>query len=167
MKIILLITLLVSAITTHPARSEAPELDAHLQVLAPLIGERWIGNFRNDPEAPGLIFSWEVILGGHAVRGLRLVPDKNFVGESTFYWDEQQQTVAYVSLTNNGYVSHGTVVLDEGRIVVAGSQTGPNGTKDVRAMFWIDDQGRLNNQLHNFENGKWEPAHSTLFERER
>ena len=167
MKTILLMTLLLSVIPLQPAGAGDTELDPRLEVLEPLVGERWIGHFRNDPEAPGLVFSWEVILDGRSVRGLRLVPDNNFVGESTFYWDEQRQTVAYLSLTNNGYVSHGTAVFENGRIVIAGSQTGPNGTKDVRAMFWIDEQGRLNNQLHNLENAKWEPAHSTLFERER
>lgn len=166
MKSILLIALMVALVAPGLVQAEESALGERLQILAPLVGERWLGHFRNDPEAPELIFSWEVILDGHGVRGLRLVPERGFVGESTFYWDEKDQAVAYLSLTNNGYVSRGTVFAEGDRIVVAGSQTGPNGTGEVRAMFWIDQEGRLNNQLHNLEEGEWRPAHATLFERE-
>jgi hypothetical protein len=157
--LLLLVSLAVPAAAAEP--------DEHLQILAPLVGERWVGHFHNREDGPQLVFHWEVILDGHAVRGLRLVPDRTFRGESTFYWDERQQKVAYLSLTNNGYVSHGTVVLENDRIIVEGNQTGPEGERRVRATFWIDAEGRLHNQLHNWENGKWEPAHTTLFERER
>ncbi|UCG52652.1 MAG: hypothetical protein JSW58_03630 [Candidatus Latescibacterota bacterium] len=145
----------------------AAELDEQLQILAPLVGERWVGHFRNVENGPQLIFHWEVILDGHAVRGLRLVPDREFRGESTYYWDERKQKVAYLSLTNNGYVSHGTVVVEDDRIIVVGDQSGPGGEQKVRAAFWVDVEGRLNNQLHTWENGNWEPAHTTLFERNR
>lgn len=158
------IVLLVVSLAPSAA---AAELDEHLQIFEPLAGESWVGKFRNVEDGPQLIFQWEVILDGHAVRGLRLVPDRQFRGESVFYWDERQQRVAYLSLTNNGYVSHGTVVLEGDQIIVAGDQTGPAGEQKVRAAFWIDADGRLNNQLYTWEDGKWEPAHTTLFDRNR
>jgi hypothetical protein len=157
--------LVVLAALAAPAA--AAELEERLQILAPLVGEEWIGRFQNSEEGSRLIFQWEVILDGHAVRGLRLVPDHDFRGESIFYWDDGQQAVAYLSLTNNGYVSQGTVVLEDGRIVVEGDQTGPGVEQRVRAAFWIDEGGRLNNQLHTWEDGAWRPAHTTLFGRDR
>ena len=160
-------TVILLFIASLAMPAAATDQEDPLQFLEPLVGERWVGHFRNMDDGPPLIFQWESILDGQAIRFSRTVPERDFRAESTIYWDEQQLKVAYLSLTNNGYVSHGTVVLEGDRIIVAGDQMGPAGAKKVRAAFWIDAEGRLNNELHNWENGRWEPAHTTFFERER
>lgn len=127
-------------------RSVTRKLDSRFDFLEPVIGRRWTGRYV--PAEPGEEFehliSWEPLLAGSAVRCTKQVPALDFEMETTYYWDPALNSITFVSLTNRGQTSSGTVLSDDEGFVLLRS----DGVLEDRFFF---DKGQGWTQGHLIE----------------
>jgi len=143
--------------------SEADALSDELKLLRPFVGT-WIGEFQDAGERPTIHRSWTVILDGQAIRETRTVPEVGFEAESIYYYDRAAGIVAYLGLTDNGYVGRGRIAFDGELFTQSGDQSRPDGsTGSIRVTFQFTDEGTLVNQLFNLEDGEWRTGHSVIY----
>ena len=144
-------------------RSAADDLSPELEFLRPFVGT-WTGEFQDATERPAILRSWTPILGGHAIRETRTVAEARFEAESIYYYDREAGVVAYLGMTNNGYVSRGQIAFDGEVFTQSGEQTGPDASAySIRVTFRFTDEGTLVNQLYNAEDGEWRIGHSVVY----
>ena len=145
--------------------SEADALSPELELLRPFLGG-WIGEFQDAGERPTIHRSWTVILDGQAIRETRTVPEAAFEAESIYYYDRAAGVVAYLGLTDNGYVGRGRIAFDGETFTQSGEQTRPDGsTHSIRVTFQFTGEGTLLNQLFNLEDGEWLTGHTVIYTR--
>jgi hypothetical protein len=103
-------------------------------------------------------------LSGHAIRETRTVPEMGFEAESIFYYDREAGVVAYLGMTNNGYVSRGQIAFEGDVFTQSGEQSGPESPAySIRVTFRFTDDGTLVNRLCNLQDGEWRPGHTIVY----
>jgi hypothetical protein len=138
--------------------AQPQELDSALQFLAPLLDQTWVGHYVDSPEDAHLqhVVRWQAILGGKAVKKVKAVAAVDFCEVSLYYWDAEVSQVSFMSLTNRGQQTHGTVRLDDGRIVMNGDR--PDGRPFVLSFEILAD-GRLRDKFFNVIEGDLQQGH--------
>ena len=166
----LLIIALMSAAMLPLAASggHGQELDSRLEFLAPLVGLDWVGHFVGSADSTLTHrVRWETILDGRAVKRVKTVPQAGFATEGDYFWDWAQSRVAFVSVSNRGQVTHGTVSTDEGRIVCRGAWENADGRHEFALTLEILPDGRLQDRYYNVMNGERHPGHLIEYAAER
>jgi hypothetical protein len=156
--LLVLAPLIVSAFGT-----EESDMSPELEVLRPFVGA-WVGEFQDASERPRVLRSWTPILDGQAIREVRTVPEAAFEAESIYYYDRAAGVIAYLGITDNGYVSRGQLTFEGEEFVQSGEQTRPDAsTQAIRVTFRFAEDGRLVNRLYNLEDGEWRAGHSIIY----
>lgn len=153
--------LCISVITTV----SATELDENLGMLADLVGKQWQGRFEDAEEDMTLFMSWEPIIGGAAVQMSGWSTGSNMTRRNIYYWDRENKRVAYLAMTSNGYVSVGSVQLEDSVLTFLGRQVWPDGSAHdtkSRWMFLPDEKVRVVGYRR--DGDKWLPGHKILYE---
>jgi len=145
--------------------AQEPELRPELELLSPFLGA-WTGEFQQSDERPRVLRTFTAILGGHAVRETRSVPERGFEAETLFSYDRKSGAVVFLGITNNGYRTHGQITFDGEAFVQTGDQTAPDGSAGaIRVTFQVLEDGSILNRLFNLEDGEWESSHQILYTR--
>src|SRR5438045_689179 len=99
--------------------SEELPLNAHLQVLRPLLEKTWKGTFTNStPEKPVVdVERWERTLNGQAVRLLHSINDGVYGGETLLIWDDGRKMIVFYYFTTEGFMTTGTFEVKDGRFI--------------------------------------------------
>lgn len=153
----------LSALSLAVARGDEPvDLNEHLQVFQPLIGQTFRGEFADStPEKPVFDVSrWERAMNGQAVRILHSVNDGIYGGETILMWDAKQQTIAYWYFTTAGFFTQGTMAV-QGKTwssteKVTGNQ---DGITEVRSTSELGPDGKMHVRAEYLRGGKWEKGH--------
>lgn len=139
-----------------------------LEPLKPFLGS-WIGRFDDPGETMEIRCTWTSILGGQAVRIVNTIEESNFVSEKTIYFDQQAQSMTFVVITNNGYVSRGQMAFEGNLLIQTGEQIAPEGTVRSSTGAWeIMADGTLENMGVDRVDGRWErspTSHRMIFRR--
>lgn len=144
--------------------AHARYLDNRLAVLQPLLGQEWIGHYVDSPDSHLThTVRWENILDGTAVLKTKSVPDANFVSQTYFYWDDRQQVVAFLTLTNRGQVSRGVVGESLGRVVEHGVSMTKGGATEFRLSVEVLPDGRLRDVFERLVDGSWREGHVIVY----
>ena len=110
-------------------RTQAQNLIPQLKVFEPIVNQDWIGNFDDPEETMDIYENTEVILNGSAIRRTRTVPAaENFRSETLYYWDPEAKVIAFIQITNNGYLNRGTVTPKDTVLLCEGNRYGPDGS---------------------------------------
>ena len=140
---------LVSAAGPNAPRTGVPDpdLSPELGPLRPFVGS-WIGHFDDPDETQEIFATWSVILGGHALREVRTVPDAGaFESETLYYFDRESATISFVGVANTGYVTRGQVTHEGGRFVMAGKQVRTDASvRSTQGTYTARDDGTLVNE---------------------
>jgi hypothetical protein len=166
--ILLVILILAAAFfaqsTAAPDR-QAPRLSEKLSALKPFIGPTWVGSIPNDPRRGEISLKWEVLLNGFAVRLGRNILNSDHWLETTYYWDESSGKVAYLAISNNGFVSKGYVGGQGEELISEGDQRGPDVNRKVRRIYRLDKDGKLyeDDQFRNSKADEWRRTHISVF----
>lgn len=157
MKIATLITLTCTAmlLVAGPALSE---LDEHLEGLKPLIGKTFEGRPTDETKGQTIVDvqTWEVILGGKAVRSTHSVNEGEYGGETTAYWDPAAEAVAFYYITTAGFMTHGTITFDDGGFTTIEKAEGmTGGVTEVRGNIRIRKDGGLLINSKFLQDGEW------------
>ena len=150
-----------------PGRSPVPKLNEKLSIFKPFIGLTWVGSIPNDPRMGEIILNWKAILNGFAVRLERNILNSGHWLETTYYWDESSEKIAYLALSNNGFVSKGYVAGRGEELVSEGDQHGPDVNRRVRRIYKLDKDGKLyeDDQFRNSDADEWRRTHVSVFVR--
>ena len=133
--------------------TNAQDLNENLTFFKPLLNKTWKGHFQNPVvEEITHICKWDIIKSGYAVRLNKSVPEvKGFEMEITYYYDAMDKEVKFLTITNNGHLSRGTVTNEGNRIITIGWQMGPNGVKKVKQTFEVGEDGNLHDYFGSAE----------------
>jgi len=148
-------------------RAESGKLNAHLEVLRPLLGKTWKGTFANsNPEHPTVdVARWERALNGQGVRLLHSINQGIYGGETLFIWDEKKKSVTYFYFTTGGYMTTGTMEIKEGKIITREQVQGDaGGVTEVRATSEILPEGKFHVKAEYLKNGEWSLGHEVTYE---
>jgi len=148
-----------------PASAGVGVLSEHLRFLEPLIGQEWVGHY-TDEEAAHFIqeLRWESICGGHVVRLSKEVEELDFTMETLYYWNADSSHVAYVTVTNRGQVSTGTVAALGDTIELLGQDLTAEGQMAYRYTFCIVGDGVLEDRFYRPTGDGWEERHLIRYE---
>ena len=147
--------------------AETPaSLDPHLEGLRPLINKTWKGEFKDSkPDKPTIDVSrWERVLNGKAIRMLHSINEGAYGGETMFVWDEKKQTVAYYYFTTAGFMTSGTMVFKDGKVITSELVSGStDGVTEVRGTSEIRADGTFHVKSEYLKNGQWSPGHEVTY----
>ena len=149
---------------------EAPEKQARklsdkLSVLKPFIGPTWTGSIPSDSRMGEITLKWEVLLNGFAVRLSRHALKFDHWLETTYFWDESSQKIAYLALSNNGVVIKGYVAGQGAELISEGDQRGPQVNRKVRRIYRLEKDGKLyeDDLFRNSDADEWRRTHISIF----
>jgi hypothetical protein len=166
MKRICLLLVAMGSLAALVRAAEQPTLDSHLESLRPLLEKTWKGPFKNSkPDQPMFdVARWERALNGRAVRVLHSVNDGIYGGESLLYWDDQKQEIVTYYFTTAGYITIGTLRVEQGKFVTHETVRGTSdGISEVRGTHEVLPDGALHVKSEYFKNGQWVPGHEIIY----
>jgi hypothetical protein len=143
----------------------APRLDERLSILKPFIGKTWGGSIPNDSRMGEITLKWDVLLNGYAVRLKRNILNSDHWLKTTYYWDESSGKIAYLALSNNGFVIKGYIAGQEAGFISEGDQRGPDVNRKVRRIYRLDKDGKLyeDDLFRNSDAEEWRRIHVSVF----
>lgn len=148
--------------TMSPSAVSAQELRDELRIFEALLGAAWEGRFENVDEPVGLSMSWEIVLGGTAVR--MNGRSAGMTRTNVYYWDPAERAVAYLALSSNGFVGTGVVTREDSALVFAGRQVWPDGdTRDTMSRWEFLPDGGIRIVGYGKEGEEWVPGHRILY----
>ena len=149
-------------VPAYPAES----LIEQLQPLAPFVGKTWKGEFASSTtEQPVYdVSKWERALNGRAVRVLHSVNDGAYGGESIIVWDQKKQTIVFYYFTTAGFVTEGTMQVQDGKIVSHEHVSGEaGGVTEVKSTSEILPDGRMQGTSKYLKDGQWVDGHKITY----
>ena len=143
--------------TQPPALAEAP-LDPALAALQPFVGKTWKGEVgRGKDEPPKTdVQTWQVALGGKAVRIRHAFTDGSYGGETLVMWDAEKHAFVYVYFTTGGFYTQGTMSFD-GRTFTAREEVHgrSDGVTAVETKGELLPDGSLYSKARYLKDGEW------------
>ena len=140
----------------------APEL----AMFEPFVGRTYVGTFTDSATGQELtdVQSWEVILGGKAVRVMHSLNDGVYGGETIVYWDTGAEALAYFYVTTAGFITRGTMEGTEGVFTaheyVEGSA---EGITEVKSTSRVREDGGMETTSEYLKDGEWVPGHEISY----
>ena len=147
--------------------ADKPQLDSHLEPLRPLLDKTWKGAFKDStPDKPTVdVMRWERALNGNAVRVLHSINNGSYGGETIIRWDETQQAVTYHYFTTAGFMTIGTMIFKDGKVISRELVTGSaNGVTEVRGTSEKQPDGTFHVKTEHLKNGEWLPGHEVTYQ---
>lgn len=124
LKLMILLLLFVSV-----SKVNAQELTPELKVLKKIANTEWVGRFDDPEETQQINLRIEIILDGVCLLETKQVPAaNNFISQTHYYWDPEAKSIAYLSLTNNRYITRGFITIKDSLIFFHGTQYDPGGS---------------------------------------
>jgi len=161
-----IIGVLVCAIALLGAGAALAELIPELAVLEPFVGKTYEGRFTDAASGRELtdVQTWEVILGGKAIRTMHSLNDGEYGGESVVYWDTKAETLAYFYVTTGGFVTRGTMEAKDGEFTATEFVEGDaDGVTEVRSTSRVNEDGSMHLSSEYKQNGEWVPGHEIAY----
>jgi hypothetical protein len=147
--------------------AEPASLDPHLEVFRPLFGKTWKGTFKNSkPEKPVVdVMTCERALNGKAVRSLHSINDGVYGGESIYMWDDKERKLRYHYFTTAGFMTVGTLTVEDGKWISHEKVTGSSGgVTEVRGTSEVRPDGTLHVKTEHLKDGKWDVGHEATYQ---
>ncbi len=138
-----------------------------LEPLQPFIGKTWKGHFKNStPEKPTVdIMKWERTLNGQAVRILHSINQGDYGGETIITWNAKTERLEYYYFTTAGFMTHGHMSWEGGKIVTHEEVTGnQDGITEVKSTMEILPHARLHTKSRYLKKGEWVDGHEITYE---
>jgi hypothetical protein len=131
------------AVPLGAPQAEAQDLNPALRVFEPFLNQAWVGRFDDPEETMETHVTFEVLLRGAAIRQSRSVPAANFNAETLYYWDPEAESIAYIVITDNGYLTQGFITPTDSGFVKAGMQYGPGSAapRETRSQTVLNQDG--------------------------
>ena len=137
-----------------------------LAVLESFVGKTFEGEFTDAASGTKMrdVQTWEVILGGKAIRTMHSLNDGVYGGETIIYWDPKAETLAYFYVTTGGFVTRGTMVAEEGVFTATEFVEGDaSGITEVRSTSTVKPDGAMHLSSEYKQNGEWVPGHEITY----
>jgi len=163
-KAFLFLIIFVSTAVTRAA--ETQPLDEHLEVLRPLLGKTWRGEFKNSkPDKPTIdVARWERALNGKAVRVVHSINNGSYGGESIIRWDKDSKHVVYHYFTTAGFMTTGTMTVTDGKLTAVEKVSGDaNGVTEVRSTTELRPDGTMFIKAEYLKDGQPTGGRETLY----
>lgn len=151
-------------LSVHAA--EKLPLEEHLEPFRPFLGKTWRGEFKNSkPDKRTIdVARWERALNGKAVRVLHSINDGAYGGESIVRWDKESKQLVYHYYTTAGFMTSGTMTVDNGKIVAVEKVSGDaNGVTEVRSTTELRADGTMLTKAEYLKGGQPSGGRETLY----
>jgi len=157
------VILVVAAIVVSGEPAVQASLCQELELLRLFLGS-WNGALEEAPDQIWTKRAWTSILDGQAIRDVRTVPEFGFEAEALIFFDRGASTIAYVGITDNGYVTRGEIRLEGEDFVQTGEQTMPDGTvRATRTIRSFRGDGSMVEHFYSCDAGAWQAGHIIIY----
>jgi len=162
-KLILCILILGGILYMAHTNTNTSELKLikELELLKPFVGKTFRG-IMGDPKGEHSVDvqRWERILNGTSIRIMHSVDEGAYGGETILYWDKQEQRIAYYYFTTAGFITHGYMLVEEGKYIAFEKVDGnEQGISEVKSITVLNEDGSLTATSEYFKNGEWVEGH--------
>lgn len=125
--------------------------------LAELVGKTFLGGPGGDSsEQTADVQYWSWAVGGSVLSITHALEDGSYGGETLVYRDNSTDGLAYVYVTDGGFMTQGSFTLDdEGGWVAEEEVTGHPTITKVRSTGVMKETGELVSTSEYFQNGEW------------
>ena len=107
---------------------------------------------------------WERALNGKAVRVLHSINDGAYGGESIVRWDKESKQLVYHYYTTAGFMTSGTMTINDGKIVAVEKVLGnANGVTEVRSTTELRADGTMLTKAEYLKEGQPSGGRETLY----
>ena len=138
-----------------------------LEPLRFYLNTTWVGEFVGSEKPTFDVQNWERILNGTSIRIIHSLNDGEYGGESIIYWDKEKESLAYYYFTTAGFLTHGTMKIEDGKFISIEKVEGDaNGITEVKNITEIMADGRLSSKAYFFKNGKWIDGHQIIYHKD-
>lgn len=155
------------ALTLCAHAQEASTLAAPLEPLRPLLEKTWRGSFKMGSSDKPLVdvARWERALNGQAVRILHSLNDGMYGGETIFRWDAAQKQITYHYFTTAGFMTIGTLRVENGKFITHEVVNGSaGGVTEVRGTSELLPNGSLQVTNEHLVGGTWRIAREANYQ---
>lgn len=128
MKLIKIGIIILVALFFCNARADAQNLIRELKAFEQIVDQEWTGRYDNPNETMEIFLNIEAILNGSAIRKTQTIPDAKYSSETLIYWDPEARAIAFIHITNNGYLSRGYITPKNTVLLYEGTRYGPDGS---------------------------------------
>lgn len=140
-------------------------LTPELEILRPYLNKTWKGEFVGSEKPTFDVQKWESVLNGTHIRIMHSLNDGEYGGETLIYWDKANETLAYYYFTTAGFLTHGTMKMEDEKFVSLEKVEGDaNGITEVKNETVISEDGRLHSKAYYFKNGEWIDGHEIIYQ---
>ena len=153
-----------SALKPTPAKATAWQTETFGRLT------RFVGRtFRGEPTGEGAdtvadIQSWDWALGGAGLSIVHALEDGSYGGETLIYQDGESDDLVYVYVTNAGFRTEGSFVLNEdGSWSAEEAVTGHDTITRVRSTGEERSDGTLLMISEYLSDGDWTPGHRFIY----
>lgn len=154
------------AIAIPVRAAETGSLITNLEPFRPFLGKTWKADFKDStPEKPKHdIALWERALNGRAVRVLHSINHGDYGGETMIIWDNAKKSLAFYYFTTAGYMTTGTMTIENGKFISHEKVSGEaGGVTEVKATTQLRADGTLHTKSQYLKNGQWVDGHEFLY----
>lgn len=150
-----------------PADRQAPS-DWQVQTFGPLalLAGRTFTGTPSDPESEQQrdVQTWRWTVGGSVLSVLHALEDGSYGGETLIYHDNKDETLAYAYITNAGFMTRGTLLLEGERSWTAEEEvTGHPTITRVRSSASFEADGTIITASSYLQNDEWVPGHGFVY----
>ncbi|MEO1321689.1 MAG: hypothetical protein AAFV59_01650 [Pseudomonadota bacterium] len=133
---------------------------SHFGSLAQLTGRCYLGTPAGDSaEQTRDIQHWSFALGGAAITIEHALEDGSYGGISYVYPAAEPGEFTYVYITNAGFHTQGTIVINEDQSFTASETvTGHPTITEVRSISRFDESGLTSMTSEFLDDGEWKPG---------
>ncbi|MCF7857900.1 MAG: hypothetical protein K9N07_01045 [Candidatus Cloacimonetes bacterium] len=157
----LILVILLGVIVTLSANEY---LIPELEPLRPFLNTTWKGEFTKSENPASDIQKWNRILNGTHIRIMHSLNNGEYGGESIIYWDDKKNKLAYYYFTTGGFLTKGTMQIEDGKVVSQEKVIGDaNGIENVKNITEILTDGSLRSTSKYLKNGKWIEGHEIIY----
>lgn len=143
---------LLLAAASPPATG--PEIPAHFQPFAFLVGGSWVGTFPNGKTTDEHRFVW--VYDGQFIRDVHVVKGDGepYHGESIYAWDAKNKKVIFWYWANSGGFSTGFFDVDGNKLQAREDYTGEQ-EMEMRSTWEKISDNQFDAHQYKLEDGEW------------
>ena len=143
------------------AQGDVSFLNAHqFGDLAPLVGRCYLGTpvGGSASQAKDIQF-WSIALGGAAITIEHALEDGSYGGISYIYPSAKPDAFTYVYITNAGFHTQGTIIVNDDQSFTASETVNGHPTiTEVRSISRFDETGLTSMTSEFLDQGEWQPG---------
>ena len=135
-------------------------IEKELAIFQDYIDKEWVGHYVGSEDSDYThVISWKFIKKDNSVNEIKNVPELGYHQETFYYWNWEENQLAFTSSNNKDMISSGIVQLEDEKIALIGKTYFNGGYSLFKKTFAINDEGKLVDLFYHRRGDDWQQGH--------